>query len=649
MCSITSDEVNSLVYLYLKECGFSHAAFTFENECSLKRQKLVTRITTTGIEEQPLPPGLLVSYLQRGLLFSQVERHVSDDGMEILDCQMPFSLLGIHECEGKRHKTIDMSILPSPAVMTARRREQREIALQKNRSASPFHTTTKSPGTASFVSSQTAKIKKEADSRKLVTSLPTDSLMEEDTSKTTTISPHRNHIPEWMPSEVLLLPGHASEVYCCRWRKPLTSIALNEGVSDHLPSSGPETFTTRILATGSADGTLLLWDFHSKASHSCRSVEMETNELTGNSGKLVGVTSLDWNIKGDRLAIGLHDGHVKIMSSSGEHVRLLDMGQTPVLIVKWSPSGKLLAAISSDMGLVIWETLAWETCANWCLRSSSSSNSNSSMNDPNILLTDFDWWPISELSMVGALSGTNGKLGLCHYSKSTKVFHELVGHTDDVNSVRWDSTGSLLASCSDDSTLRLWSLEIQPAVESTMNHPNFQLLGLITIPIGGGPIYSLEWMRRPLEDNTAAPTWLALGTMEGLVKLCQVRKDTESGSPVIDSIFTCEAHESSVLSVAFDSPSYSRIQDSSPSSQYHRQGRYLATVSSDHCLYVWSLPDITTASPMSSFSLQLRPIRRFLAKDALYDIDWNGYDLVAAGSDGSIYVMDTRCLSSSPT
>jgi transducin (beta)-like 1 len=646
MCSITSDEVNSLVYLYLKECGFTHAAFTFEHECSLKRQKLATRMTTTGVEEQPFPPGLLVSYLQRGLLFSQVERHVSDDGLEILDCQMPFSLLGIHECEGKRNKAIDMSILPSPAAMTARRREQREAALQKNRSASPLPTTTKSPGINSFTNSQTVKIKKEMDSRKLGTPPPTDHLMDEDISKIIA-SPLRSHLAEWIPSEVLLLQGHASEVYCCRWRKLLIVTTPDKDESNHPPSLEQDT-STRLLATGSVDGTLRLWDFHGKTSHSCQSVEMEINDPR-NSEKLVGVTLLDWNMKGDRLAIGLHDGHVKIMSSSGEHLRTLDMGQTPVLTVKWSPSGKLLAAISSDIGLVIWDTFTWEACVNWCLRSSSSSNPNSSVNDPNILLTDFDWWPVSESSMVGALSGTHGKLGICHYSKSTKVFHDLVGHTDDVNCVRWDSTGSLLASCSDDSTIRLWSLEIQHATEATMDHPSFQLTGLIAIPIGGS-IYCLDWMGRPFRDTATVPTWLALGTMEGLVKVCQIRKDTESGSPVVDSIFTCEAHESSVLSLAFDHP-FPRIPDSpstrSSSSQY--QTRYLATVSSDHCLYVWQLPDITAVYPMSPSPMQLQPIRRFLAKDCLYDVDWNGHDLAAASSDGSVYLMDTKCLSTYPT
>lgn len=42
----------------------------------------------------------------------------------------------------------------------------------------------------------------------------------------------------------------------------------------------------------------------------------------------------------------------------------------------------------------------------------------------------------------------------------------LEGHTDEVNSVAWSSSGSMLASGSDDNTLRLWDTKSGEMLES---------------------------------------------------------------------------------------------------------------------------------------------------------------------------------------
>ena len=37
-----------------------------------------------------------------------------------------------------------------------------------------------------------------------------------------------------------------------------------------------------------------------------------------------------------------------------------------------------------------------------------------------------------------------------------KSFH---GHTNEVNAIKWDPQGKFLASCSDDMTLKIWSMD----------------------------------------------------------------------------------------------------------------------------------------------------------------------------------------------
>ena len=40
-----------------------------------------------------------------------------------------------------------------------------------------------------------------------------------------------------------------------------------------------------------------------------------------------------------------------------------------------------------------------------------------------------------------------------------KPLKTYTGHTDEVNAVKWDPSGTLLASCSDDCTAKVWNVE----------------------------------------------------------------------------------------------------------------------------------------------------------------------------------------------
>ncbi|KAI8894868.1 WD40-repeat-containing domain protein [Globomyces pollinis-pini] len=92
--SITSDEINYLIYRYLVESGFNHTSFAFQYE---------TAIHTLDIKGKNLKPGKLIQLLQKGLLFSQVESHINDDGSE-KKCIAPYHVLEEHTCQIKEKK-----------------------------------------------------------------------------------------------------------------------------------------------------------------------------------------------------------------------------------------------------------------------------------------------------------------------------------------------------------------------------------------------------------------------------------------------------------------------------------------------------------------------------------------------------------------
>lgn len=81
-------EINLLIYRYLAESGFTHSAFTFAHE------SLVARSVVSDAE---VPPGALISFLQKGLQYVEIETHLQEDGSERV-CDEPFTMLAPHVC-----------------------------------------------------------------------------------------------------------------------------------------------------------------------------------------------------------------------------------------------------------------------------------------------------------------------------------------------------------------------------------------------------------------------------------------------------------------------------------------------------------------------------------------------------------------------
>ncbi|XP_023170327.2 F-box-like/WD repeat-containing protein ebi [Drosophila hydei] len=86
--SFSSDEVNFLVFRYLQESGFLHSAYVFGIESHISQSNLNGAI---------VPPAGLLTILQKGLLYAEVEWSVGEDGevarpiegLSLIDAAMP--------------------------------------------------------------------------------------------------------------------------------------------------------------------------------------------------------------------------------------------------------------------------------------------------------------------------------------------------------------------------------------------------------------------------------------------------------------------------------------------------------------------------------------------------------------------------------
>lgn len=67
--SLTSDAMNYLVYRYLLESGFAHSAFAFGHE---------SRVDGGRAGNGTIPPGALISFVQKGLQYCELEANLNE-------------------------------------------------------------------------------------------------------------------------------------------------------------------------------------------------------------------------------------------------------------------------------------------------------------------------------------------------------------------------------------------------------------------------------------------------------------------------------------------------------------------------------------------------------------------------------------------
>lgn len=151
--SISSDEVNFLIFRYLSEngtkyslwdlslhsilislliyetfsfdIGFSHSAFTFAHE------SLVVKSSTAQTE---IPPGALITFLQKGLEYIAIEEHINEVHFELwclyINLVASLCISGRWCCIGWIHPRIRQQLFPAQPSHMRSHRSQRRPSLQ---------------------------------------------------------------------------------------------------------------------------------------------------------------------------------------------------------------------------------------------------------------------------------------------------------------------------------------------------------------------------------------------------------------------------------------------------------------------------------------------------------------------------------------
>uniref|UniRef100_A0A8C8DJ13 TBL1X/Y related 1 n=1 Tax=Oryzias sinensis TaxID=183150 RepID=A0A8C8DJ13_9TELE len=251
--SISSDEVNFLVYRYLQESGFSHSAFTFGIE---------SHISQSNINGALVPPAALISIIQKGLQYVEAEVSINEDGTLF---------------DGRPIESLSLIDAVMPDVVQTRQQAYRDKMAQQQAAASAPASAAGGSITGNTKNGENTANGEENGAHALANNHA--DLMEVDGDV---------EIPQ---NKAMVLRGHESEVFICAWNP----------VSD-------------LLASGSGDSTARIWNLSENSTSS--STQLVLRHCIREGGQDVpsnkDVTSLDWNSEGTLLATGSYDGFARI-------------------------------------------------------------------------------------------------------------------------------------------------------------------------------------------------------------------------------------------------------------------------------------------------------------------------------------------------
>lgn len=359
------------------------------------------------------------------------------------------------------------------------------------------------------------------------------------------------------PSEVLELSKHASEVFMCAWNPIYTDL----------------------IATGSGDASARIWQMGGPdAKSGCGPVRLLPHGTDPNDRKNKDVTTLEWSSDGKLLATGSYDGVARVWSRTGVLVHTLRGHRGPIFSLKWNRRGNYLLSGSYDKTTIVWDV------------SGSTGFVEQQFNDHFAPALDVDW----KDDTTFASCSTDKTVHICRvgHPRPLKTY---TGHADEVNAVKWDPSGSLLASCSDDCTAKVWD------VASDRTDP------LHDFKSHQQEIYTVKWSPTGAgSTNPSKQLMLATASFDGSVRLWDVQNGT--------CIRVFSRHRDSVYSVAF-----------SPS------GDYLASGSLAGQLYIWNV-------------LEGKHIRSFKGKGDIFEVAWNMEEtrVAACFSSNVVSVIDFK-------
>ncbi|EJD51933.1 WD40 repeat-like protein [Auricularia subglabra TFB-10046 SS5] len=452
--SLLATEINYIIYAYLVDAGFEHAAYNLRSEA---------RLDTSNYKKTYLKRHTLIDLLAKALLYVEVETHWREDGRSV-HCTAPFSLLKKHVCATGSKRTTDIvpiSVNQSPQPSTSD--ESRGPVKRKGAGKGRDNAAGKrSKGRRGIVEEEEDAEMEDVQPEPPRSLLRASTLaVVEHVNGNGNANTNQQRMSKLMQStQVELLGSHSTQIFACAWHPQAP-----------------------LLATGSKDASVCVWD--AEPSHSLpRLYETYVDPIATSD-----ITCLDWSSDGSMLATGSMDMFMRVWESTGAmHLHSSVDPSTPnntgpLLSVRFSPSGRMLAACSLDGTVTVWNVKERRTVAH--------------MKSHNTSCLDVDWRDDHTL----ATCGSDMQIVLCSLDPSP-VYFGWRAHADEINQVRFNPRGNLVATCSDDGTSKIW--EIPPLTSDALKQFDQSAQRLLVNTLNGHRKRIVRVMWSPVDERLLA-------------------------------------------------------------------------------------------------------------------------------------------------
>lgn len=595
---ILADEINCLIHAYLQDSGFEHSSYALRNEARLD----YSQHTNT-----PVRRGELVDLLSKALLYTEVESHWNMDPNK--HCDAPFSLLLPHKCSfdatnsqpnpepsSYQTTTTHPEVFPFTngttytSTPTAQKRKASPVSFsdirpEKRICVSEDIEMHSAPNVQNKTENGNAEkpLSENKESSELVET--SQELNQVDNSNPAT----KPIIPE---CPVVLLCGHEAEVFVSEWNPVYPDL----------------------LATGSRDSTARIWSWQNTK----LKLEQDTNSSheisqdfrlsypepivlshTEKSG-LPDIISLDWSPDGNLLATGSYNALLRVWNKNGEVYMIQTRHSDAIVSVQFSPNGKYMLSASLDGLVCVWNMMSRILHIEFHTESK---------------CLDIDW--LDDSTFVACSSNKDIKMVSIYpddafrtFIQSDQALRVFTGHTSEVNQVKFNKDKSLLASCSDDSTARIWAREAWTNADGsviTVSEPKLLCEAKVVLLGHSTSVVAIQWC--PVKEGEVQST-LATCSFDKTARLW----NTSDGS----CLRILDSSTQPLLSISFDPT-----------------GHYLATGGEDGQLYIYDIATGEVSKNWPASGPGAGPI---------YDVNWQkfgGSQLAMCLGSKLVAVMDT--------